>query len=580
MKNGKHAKKKFAIIEVYSVVFFIATLFFSIGYAQIYEQDLEIGGTLETEGQNGVFITDVTTTDTNSSANSFVGTMLNSTTVLSSPNSTVSYQITMYNNSDSEYVFIGELTDITDKILYSNPNIEYTLNGITKGETTITPNNYLTFTITFKYKVNANTTINELHSKINFRFRQKPVLELRNNEETYTLTDIGIGHIEEYEIKVSNYNQTYTNGVPLAYKFETELTEGSPFETKIYDEDGVEVTGNIEIAGDKNTKENHTYTLKLIWDSIRDNSEYMGKEYNCQVRLIGKPDDTDYAEYNITKGFEIDITTKSVIPVSTVEQLLKMGSNEIITINGISYTFSADASYELQNDIEFQISDYIEEYPDAFEERAIIRENEITNYETANSEANQYYTYTAPATGTYKLQVWGAQGGYRAERILGGLGGYSIGTIALNQGDKLYVYVGGEGGKSDTPINGIVSGGYNGGGYRYGYTGGGGATDIRFTAGTWNSSSSLLSRVIVAGGGGSEGGPECCGGYGGGTKGESAWEGYTQYEEYCGLGGTLTHSGYSSEYTISTQTTTGLNADSIDNFAGGFGFGGGRNLLK
>lgn len=183
--------------------------------------------------------------------------------------------------------------------------------------------------------------------------------------------------------------------------------------------------------------------------------------------------------------------------------------------------------------------------------------------------------FTAPANGLYKLQVWGAQGGYRSNSSYGGKGGYSEGTISLTKGTQLYVYVGGAGGNSSSAQSSVQAGGYNGGGYRYGYKGGGGATDIRFVSGAWNDSASLLSRVIVAGGGGSDGGTSKKGMYGGGTTGGSSTENYTAISNYGGKGGTQTYSGYSTSYTITTQATSGLNSNNKNYYCGGFGFGGG-----
>ena len=71
-------------------------------------------------------------------------------------------------------------------------------------------------------------------------------------------------------------------------------------------------------------------------------------------------------------------------------------------------------------------------------------------------------TFTVPETGTYKLEVWGAQGGtgyYNGTYLSGGLGGYSVGNKNLTAGNVIYIYVGGVGGTGSNP-----SGGYNGGG--------------------------------------------------------------------------------------------------------------------
>lgn len=115
--------------------------------------------------------------------------------------------------------------------------------------------------------------------------------------------------------------------------------------------------------------------------------------------------------------------------------------------------------------------------------------------------------------GKYVLECWGAQGGYRSNSSYGGKGGYSTGTLTLTQKTTIYIYVGGSGNSVTSASNSIYPGGFNGGGYRYNYKGGGGATDIRI------GSASLYARVIVAGGGGSDGSPNYSGGYAGGVSG-------------------------------------------------------------
>ncbi len=117
-----------------------------------------------------------------------------------------------------------------------------------------------------------------------------------------------------------------------------------------------------------------------------------------------------------------------------------------------------------------------------------------------------FYQWNAPFSGTFTLEVWGAQGG-NAENstpnlTAGGKGGYAKGNLAVTIGQPLYIYVGGQGASSGTSLSNQLSGGYNGGavGYNgnninYRGSGGGGGTDIR-TGG-----SALANRVIVAGGG-------------------------------------------------------------------------------
>ena len=163
------------------------------------------------------------------------------------------------------------------------------------------------------------------------------------------------------------------------------------------------------------------------------------------------------------------------------------------------------------------------------------------------------------SSGTYKLEVWGAQGGYYSNSTYGGLGGYSVGTYTLTTSTTLYVYVGGQGSIATTygvrSLGGWNAGGAgssdNGGVYA---GGGGGATDISTTAATvtYNSStyryerSTYAGRLIVAGGGGGGGyysGSYSTGGYGGGYIGGNG----TTLNGYYGRGG--------------TQTTYGLYSD-------------------
>ena len=163
--------------------------------------------------------------------------------------------------------------------------------------------------------------------------------------------------------------------------------------------------------------------------------------------------------------------------------------------------------------------------------------------------SNLEFSYTGTVqsvylpAGTYRLQCWGAQGGYRSSATYGGKGGYSIGTLTLTARTLIYIYVGGSGNTGGT------SGGFNGGGARDSYNGGGGASDIRI------GQDSLYARVIVASGGGSDGATNKQGMYGGGTTGGSAIQNYGTG----GGGGTQTSggTGSSSEPGSGTSGTYG-----------------------
>ena len=133
----------------------------------------------------------------------------------------------------------------------------------------------------------------------------------------------------------------------------------------------------------------------------------------------------------------------------------------------------------------------------------------ITRWDYAYTGTPQ--TFTAPGTGTYRLEAWGAQGGTVKSAVCG-YGGYTQGKIALAAGQKVYIYVGEAGSATKNPNDYFIRSTFNGGGQGgyddAGYSGadagasGGGATDFRLVGGDWNNALSLNSRIMVAGGGG------------------------------------------------------------------------------
>ncbi len=209
--------------------------------------------------------------------------------------------------------------------------------------------------------------------------------------------------------------------------------------------------------------------------------------------------------------------------------------------------------------------------------------------------------YTVPTTGTYKLEVWGAQGG-SANSYLGGYGGYSTGKVNLEKGDKLYINIGGQGTSGINGTVGITTGGYNGGGS--GYTqgsstnsgGGGGATHIAIVSGLLSTLSSKTSNILIVAGSGGGGSSwywsdssyaYSSGGSGGGIKGMppiidklGSWTTTNHY----GKGGTQTAGGQgisngvlnagSNNSTYTGKFGLGASADSSTGDNGGYGGGG------
>lgn len=133
---------------------------------------------------------------------------------------------------------------------------------------------------------------------------------------------------------------------------------------------------------------------------------------------------------------------------------------------------------------------------------------------------------TLPA-GVYTLETWGAQGGYRSSSTYGGKGGYSKGTITLQDPTNVHIYAGGSGNSKTASGNSSVltEGGFNGGGSRYRYCGGGGSDGATSKTGMYGGGTSGGTATQSYGSGGG-GGTQTAGGAGGsnnaGTFGHKA----------------------------------------------------------
>ena len=282
-----------------------------------------------------------------------------------------------------------------------------------------------------------------------------------------------------------------------------------------------------------------------------------------------------------------DITLTSAIVVPQQKEV-------VIDLNGFNLTTEAD-DYIFKNNGKLTITD--SEYEDRHQqnidyktEQARLFNEAKTSYLADLAEYQEYtglcdgcepseeyvldhlyydFDYTgdaqtlpAVATGTYKLQVWGAQGGYRSNSSYGGKGGYSEGIVELQKNEIVYIYVGGSGNTGGT------AGGYNGGGSKTTYPGGGGATDIRVEGDT------LYNRIIVAGGGGSDGAASRPGKAGGGESGITATENYGTGGE----GGTQTTAGTRGSFGQGGSggyTSAGTGGGGFGGAGGGGWYGGG-----
>ncbi len=198
MKKTKKTNK--INYSVYLVLLFVATLFMSVGYAAILitgEVDISAVAT----APNDIYISDANIERSvgGSSINTYYQTMFSSTTVLSKTDSSssVSYSITIYNNTPNTQVFSG----ITyDPDFYDNQNITYRLGGLSPGDE-IKSKTSVTFTLIFRYTNNILKNNNVLNSYLNFNFKKKHLVKYVN--------------ITDSAVRYNNYPTAITDGENL-----------------------------------------------------------------------------------------------------------------------------------------------------------------------------------------------------------------------------------------------------------------------------------------------------------------------------------------------------------------------------
>lgn len=398
------------------------------------------------------------------------------------------------------------------------------------------------------YNITSNATSSISYNKITDSLGIRPVITIKNG---YILD--GNGSIDKpYEI-VDQIKDTKTlvidpkgglyNGNSNAETYK--LTEGEIFVLATPTKEGYGfsgwtiTSGNATLENNVLTMENENVTVEATWVlSAR--------------TLVINPDGGSY-------NGATDKTSLSLAVGNTQDLQVPVKSGYLFA----GWTITSGTTSTISHDT-FTMGN----------ENCEIKANWV-NPSIASYTASGNYTVTLNYKGTYKLEVYGAEGGSasatNSTTFRGGYGGYSYGNLTINKQSTLNVYVGGRGLNAVT--TGIVAGGYNGGGSSYYSTrhphgGGGGATDIR-VGGT-----DYCNRIIVAGGGGGAGSQaNLTGGNGGGTTGGSPLNAGT----YSGTGGTQTAGGTSRKgpTTDTTSATFGVGGSYTETSSAGGGSGGG-----
>ncbi len=344
-KKSKKVVKTTISNKLLILFIFIATIFMSIGYATINSVVLDINGTAFIDVDENVHITVATSGHTDSTINSFSGTMLNSTVDLTN-NNTETFTITIYNNDDHTVLFDQVLRDTETSLFYDNQNITFDINGLNRYYSLV-PNQSVTFTMTFHYVDNftpSTASDKILNSYINFKFRTGYTVTYNNinttnqNYDTVVFENNNLvvnfnGDIP-YDVQVKsgntvltpNTNYTYSNNILTVPSVTNNITIDRYYQI-VYNLDGGTNNANNPskyLHGSSETILNPTKSGSTF-DGWYDNSSFTGTAITSTSGKTGTL--TLYAKwssnpYNIATTYitslvgDADINSTNIITVN------------------------------------------------------------------------------------------------------------------------------------------------------------------------------------------------------------------------------------------------------------------------
>ena len=327
----------------------------------------------------------------------------------------------------------------------------------------------------------------------------------------------------------------------------------------------------------------------------------------------------NYNSIKEIREFNSKVDTVQLLKDVVVDAPINVDYSEEVVLDVNGYSLSAsNSAYIINNSGDLTLSD------SKYTQAVSTYENELAEYQeyaglcdgcepsaeyVLDHSLSTNFDYTgdvqefiAPESGEYVIEAWGAQGGSNPmnSNVKGGYGAYSKGVISLQEGDKIYIYVGGAGKDGNNGRGG--AGGYNGGGSGGngvttgsafpGAGGGGGATHVSKVSGTLSTLESykgtlsadesyyISNDIIIVAGGGGGAGPNYTGandskpgGSGGGSKGS---DGETWGATLQAFGATQTSGNSFGQGANGRKGTWSNGAGNEGTGGGGGGFYGGK----
>lgn len=182
-------------------------LFTCVGYAQLNDE-LQIEGTASADMPEGLFITSVIplgSNGANGTVNSFTTTVVNSITNLgSNKNGSVTYTITVFNNTDIVYGYNGMIYT-TGETTYDNTNIKTIAN--IERRMAVSPGQYISFDVTVSYKNTSSISNTVLNSIVTYEFL--PLDKIPENEDEIAVNGVLDQFKDILNNDVVNYPMSY-----------------------------------------------------------------------------------------------------------------------------------------------------------------------------------------------------------------------------------------------------------------------------------------------------------------------------------------------------------------------------------
>lgn len=283
----------------------LSTGLLSIGYAAITSTDLNLNLSVSTSKYAHLFIDNVEYVSNNgadltsSKIIDYTNTMLHSDVFLSKTDgtSTITYKITMLNNSDGTRKFVG-VNYLEEN--YSNNAIGYRLDGLKEGDL-IEVGKEKTFNITFYYINTSDLDKNELNSFLNFEFNYDFTEETDvdisvSGDESYEFAGISpstpqdVKNIGNIHFNIKNGNEGNITGIKVVLIYTTSTGSTQSATVGLYRSNGALIGTPTEVVFGK--KQTDAEAIATFNSSIQPNEVVevrfeTGNVTNNQVKITG-----------------------------------------------------------------------------------------------------------------------------------------------------------------------------------------------------------------------------------------------------------------------------------------------------